>query len=268
MDPINPIAGNPEALNQNPIPSEAPKDPHGITILAMAVFVLLSLGAVVFLYYQNQQLKGMIAGYQTIAISPTPATTADPTTNWKTYTNSQYGFEFKTPAQLVATNANDIDGSVTVSNKTYLTKQFTLQTPTSNVSVRVIIGWTNAAVDPYGVDVFTKQIINGDTMYTAYTENKINEPGCFSSTAHILTADKKNTIELGVTETCPSDTNLKPSLQELNQILSTFKFLGQSSSCNVDGDCQNGMKCMEAGPVIQNQPIRKICVSPGQALPL
>jgi hypothetical protein len=36
----------------------------------MAIFVIFSLGVVVFLYYQNQQLKNMLANYQ-----PTPSTT-------------------------------------------------------------------------------------------------------------------------------------------------------------------------------------------------
>jgi Immunoglobulin-like domain of bacterial spore germination len=81
MDPINPIAGNPEALNQN---TEAPKVPqpqkdnHWISILAMAIFVILALGIVAFLYYQNQQLKGMLASYIPTA---TPVASTSPTTN-------------------------------------------------------------------------------------------------------------------------------------------------------------------------------------------
>lgn len=73
VDPINPIAGNPKVLNQNP---EPPKDNHWITIASMAVFVLLSLAAVVFLYYQNQNLKALIASNQN---RPTPSPTFAPT---------------------------------------------------------------------------------------------------------------------------------------------------------------------------------------------
>lgn len=69
MDPQAPV--NPPTF---PKPFK-PKDNHWITIAAMAVFVLLSLSAVIFLYYQNQQLKTMLAAYQ----NQTPAPTAIPT---------------------------------------------------------------------------------------------------------------------------------------------------------------------------------------------
>lgn len=98
MDPINPIAGNPEALNQMPSQQNSQKDPHGITIAAMAVFVLLSLGAVAFLYYQNQQLKNLLSGYQTVT-SQTPSPTPDVTATWQTYTNTAGGYSYKVPPE-------------------------------------------------------------------------------------------------------------------------------------------------------------------------
>ena len=63
---------DPQAPSTLATPPVAPKDSHGITIAAMAVFVLLALAAVVFLYYQNQQLKNMLASYQTPAPSTSP----------------------------------------------------------------------------------------------------------------------------------------------------------------------------------------------------
>lgn len=110
MDPINPTAGNPEAFNATPqvpdIPQQMKQEEkksstNGITILSMAVFILLSLGAVAFLYYQNQQLKEMLAGYQTPVVSPTPAATTDPTADWIVYNNSKYLYEFKCPPTSV-----------------------------------------------------------------------------------------------------------------------------------------------------------------------
>ena len=56
------------------------QDNHWISILAMAIFVLFSLGVVAFLYYQNQQLKNMLASYQATPIplvSPTPIAEAE-----------------------------------------------------------------------------------------------------------------------------------------------------------------------------------------------
>jgi len=72
MDPINPISGNPEALNTFPQPSN---NSNGLTILSLAAFILFSLGVIVFLYYQNQQLKSIISDYQKVQITPTPTGT-------------------------------------------------------------------------------------------------------------------------------------------------------------------------------------------------
>ena len=38
-------------------------------------------------------------------------------------------------------------------------------------------------------------------------------------------------------------------------------------SCTSDSDCQAGDSCMVAGPIIAGQPVQKICVQKGQALP-
>lgn len=116
MDPINPIAGNPEALSptpafsgearsssagQSPPSGPQPVKNNHLTVISMAIFVLLSLGAVAFLYYQNQQLKNMLASYQpspSPLVSPKPvAETEDPTANWKTYTDPNERFSFKYP---------------------------------------------------------------------------------------------------------------------------------------------------------------------------
>lgn len=111
--PSNEVAS--EALHGTPLdaPSaiqsgQSPKSSNMLTIVSFAIFILLSLGAVAFLYYQNQQLKTMLANYQTQpTITPTikPTETlistatpsATPKTGWKIYKNDQYGFEFSYP---------------------------------------------------------------------------------------------------------------------------------------------------------------------------
>jgi hypothetical protein len=77
---------------------EEVKSSHWITTLSVAIFILLALGAIAFLYYQNQQLKNMLANYQPQTTSPPiPVATADPTADWKTYTNTAYNYSFKYP---------------------------------------------------------------------------------------------------------------------------------------------------------------------------
>lgn len=103
MEPQSPV----QNVTPAPTTHEAPKDNHGITIAAMAIFVLLSLAAVAFLYYQNQQLKNMLATYQTTPI-PTPTATADATANWKTYTNAKMKFTIGFPQEFIAEEITDI----------------------------------------------------------------------------------------------------------------------------------------------------------------
>jgi len=40
------------------------------------------------------------------------------------------------------------------------------------------------------------------------------------------------------------------------------------TECNTNSDCQNGSSCMVEGPLIAGQPIHKVCVPKGQAVPL
>jgi hypothetical protein len=83
MNPETPTLTPQEIEEKLSVPEVKPKDPHWIAVLSMAVFILLSLSAVAFLYYQNQQLKSIVSSYQTqptstplyIYVTPTPVAT-------------------------------------------------------------------------------------------------------------------------------------------------------------------------------------------------
>lgn len=61
-------------------------DNQWVSIASLAMFILLSLGVIIFLYYQNQKLKEMLASYQTkpspspniISQTPNPTPTCKP----------------------------------------------------------------------------------------------------------------------------------------------------------------------------------------------
>lgn len=59
------------------------------------ILVLIALAVVGYFGYKNYWPK-----LQTLVVSPTPTATDDPTANWKTYTNTAYGFSFKYPSDL------------------------------------------------------------------------------------------------------------------------------------------------------------------------
>jgi hypothetical protein len=108
---------DPQAPNVPPVQPEAPvlpkipqvKKSSPITIISVAIFIILALGAIIFLYYQNQQLKNMLANYQSQpTASPTPTATANPTANWKTYSDQKYGFSVKYPSMWETANPTDM----------------------------------------------------------------------------------------------------------------------------------------------------------------
>lgn len=106
------IISHDAAIEQPIIPGEQrtkQKDNHSITTISVAVFVILSLASVAFLYFQNQKLKDMVSSYQATP-SPTPTETPDPTTTWKIYTDPQNKFSFKYPQSANSKNiyTNDL----------------------------------------------------------------------------------------------------------------------------------------------------------------
>ena len=126
MDPINPIAGNPEALNQTPVQQSpsiepttnptVPVQPKGRWLTSVALlFVGLLLGVGGVLAYQ----KLPNVKQETPVPSPTSWATPDPTADWITYTNSKYNYSFKYPAGWSITFEDDQTFSnVTISSQT------------------------------------------------------------------------------------------------------------------------------------------------------
>jgi hypothetical protein len=54
---------------------EPTKNTNRVTILTVAIFILLSLGVIVFLYYQNQELKKMLVDCR---VTPQASSSASP----------------------------------------------------------------------------------------------------------------------------------------------------------------------------------------------
>lgn len=71
MDPINPIAGNPEALNQTST-SQIPKIKNPL-VLIMSVLLIVTIAITGLFYFQIQKLSKELAIYQ--SATPTPSAT-------------------------------------------------------------------------------------------------------------------------------------------------------------------------------------------------
>jgi len=234
MDPQAPTYSSTPTPIDPPVAPEMPKeakDNHWVTILAMALFVLGSLAVVVFLYYQNQQLKGMLASYQGTATSPTPITTTDPTANWKTYSHKQLGFTIKYPEEwIIKEDPKFVEFDTNIPSDKKLMD--------SDKNVNYIF---QMSVDPQtNFDEWTKypsttklesQTVGGQ-VFERYIAADL-----YYSLNLILKQNGKNFRFMAY----PYEANVFPKSlnNDINQILSTFKFLGGEEvlSCKVDADC-------------------------------
>jgi hypothetical protein len=263
MDPINPISESPEALNPTPQPPEKSKSSNSLTIISMAIFILMSLGVIVFLYYQNQQLKSMLATYQAQS-SPTPSATADPTANWKTYTNPTKTYSFKYPDGL---NSDTLPGGTGFEGIRY-TFMGPIQTASGKTQTELTDGYSFAVV---------KQGQSSELDPKTEIEKSVqnSKENCTSiSTVSDVVIAKVDAFQysencLGTyTITYLSDGNYTYSISQLytsesyktvtDQILSTFKFSGAISSaspaptqkaCTLEAKvCPNGSSVGRTGP--------------------
>jgi hypothetical protein len=251
MDPINQISESPEILNPSPQSPEKSKSSNSLTIISMAIFILMSLGVIVFLYYQNQQLKSMLESYQTQS-SPTPTATTDPTVNWKTYTNSYWGVSIKypqdklTPCPNYATEAEGIR---------FFSFGFDCPNGTDVVYKIGLVGYKPGVYKENKKPTTTEQImVDGKTATkNTYTYNESDGPlFAQKESQEIVLALSKGTITLQQWGNNVGDKQI------FNQILSTFKVITATSSaspvptqkaCTLEAKiCPDGSSVGRTGP--------------------
>jgi hypothetical protein len=230
MEPINPVAENTEAVKQNP---KSSNHQNNITVISMAIFVLMCLSIVGYLYYQNQQLKSMLAKYQTQPTpSPTPAATEDPIANWKTYTNEKYGYEIKYPMGWVEIASEtdpsnfSLDPGGTTSNTGSMHIDVGAKTSGITEPIENWIKKTNRKIDTsynltIGGEKVVKTIEGGGVYYYIFIHNKV------------------------IYQISVSTTDFPSELSKtIDQIVSTFKFLGQTPVAT----CKPRPSCLDATP--------------------
>ena len=95
--PPQPVVPTTPTITSQPKASKLP-------IILLALISLLSLSGLVYFYLQTKSLKQQTASQPSptpiTSINPSvkPSQTTDPTTNWKTYTNSSSNYTIKYPA--------------------------------------------------------------------------------------------------------------------------------------------------------------------------
>jgi hypothetical protein len=201
-----------------PLTHEVPKKNKAPMLFLVLIPIFIALGAFGVLAYQKYFAAKPVA-----TTSPTPATTPDPTADWKTYESTDYGFSFKYPylgysicpetAFFSIFQEKDLncDGIVyevpLISFRNWWTTDLSKETPVSN---RIIV------VDGIQINIDRYQSVG--TSYGASTTNIIE-------IATIPLNDKNVQIyAFGEASVFQKSEDL------LDQILSTFKFTESESS--------------------------------------
>ena len=159
--------------NLTPVQVSEPKAKFPVMYLVLSLFVLVLLASTAFLYYQNMQLKNMLAKYpvQTAASptptsyqSPVPSTTTNPTANWKTYNNKVLKYTINYPSDwLIDTSEAELPISTENSQKLVIYKG----------QYKLTILWPSA-YGP-GICLFDDQSRTGAPEMASYCEGKYVE---------------------------------------------------------------------------------------------
>jgi len=102
--PPNTQPTNTPPTTQTPPPTPKTKKPY--LLISLVILLLSATGVLGYKYYQvKQQLDSQpTPPPQLVVSSPSPivspTTEVDPTANWKTYTNTEYGYSIKHPTKL------------------------------------------------------------------------------------------------------------------------------------------------------------------------
>jgi hypothetical protein len=244
--------------------------PTLVGVVIIIAVVVVAFGGV--FAYQHFSTKSQIT--VPLQQTPIPTTTAlIQTTGWDTYTDSVTNITFQYPAKL---NSDYISlwqkpsviitpqgGSIINADGCYLSSNPTaknyFQLTSGNMHFCVSSSSDGAAGPQFFTAYYYTTFKNGD-YYTL--EFVVSETDC---------GWYNGLGEPKYLQACTSDVNNYDSIvtQPIQKSVSTLQsYKSPNHGCNTDSDCQNGASCMTEGPLIANQPIRKVCVPRGQAVPL
>lgn len=209
--------------------------PKGNRVVAlMVIIVVLLLGAVGILGYQNLQLQKQLISLQP---TPSPSATSDPTADWKTYTSQDYGFELRYPTDWEARQGKDAEGkpigqfswSVPASLKKVSAFSLTLSIVNTNESTaEAFVQAYIAAGGPGKIEYRAKS----EVTIGGVTGVKLESVFAFDKSQdqiYLLHNGKIYEFILPIRGVNPNITDAVKNNPIAYQILSTFKFIDQTT---------------------------------------
>ncbi len=233
MDPVTsqPEQSQYQAPMDSAVPSQVPGPKHFLNKkFAITFVILLLLGGGAYAgiwWWGNQQVAQEVVP----TFTPRPSTTPDPTADWKTYTNTEYGITFHVPLDWQVNEPTEIFPEIAVidSQKSYdsdTTGRYSpalyisKQTDKYNGSITKFEATLNSAIralrqqQTITIDGKTVYIYSGITPPTAHDFRVIFAGG------NVYTITSNNPL-IGAEQ---GNTEGELAREDFYQILSTFKF--------------------------------------------
>lgn len=239
---------------QNTIPQPTPKQPvqeppsvlkptepsksNRFLVLTLSLLTLILLASTGYLAYQNMQLKKQIAQP---SASPSPTSTPDPTANWKTYTNHEYGYSVEYPSDWKVSEAKppntpDWPYDILQENQLHEVKFLEEKIDTWPGSFVILVNKnpenfdTKSWASNYFVPLISDPTVNlaepqGEISINNHTAYKFSVFEFDGYRTEIGLVKNGNIYMFTFTDDTPNDPNLEEHKEIYNQILSTFKFL-------------------------------------------
>lgn len=231
-----PIPSTPPVFTQTPVEPAPPKKSSKWLMIAVITLLLTATSVFAYKYFQ---VKQQLTQTQPLPM-PTPSAAASPiaapTANWKTYTNTELDFSITLPdgwkdKYLVVIDRN----KVTFNYKAVQEDPYPLFWIT-----RVTVSEWNQLQKDAMVAGLAKKILANDTFV-------------FFS-AHSLDVPYTNSVNIQ---------NYGKMFEDINQVLSTFKFTDSADQIPAKTDCQDPRPAVCTMECIQNPPY--ICGSDGNS---
>ncbi len=259
MDPQVPAQNTPITPPTEPITPSIPvqsKNNWLILVIFLVVGILVGIGGL--LVYQKYFAVKPIA-----VASPTPVVTADPTADWKTYTNTKYNYSFKYPenysvgqngfgsdtpeieSHIVAYNSDSQDSTlepriaVSITDKTleslttqaqrHFNKVSTYKLPANSNKEQLSEIAKSEIEDNQVIEKFTETVFLGTKAYTYTIKGNYVEDGSAESLYPLMEykylwfENENNIFQITLS-----------NIDAINQILSTFKFGSTTTSSTLE----------------------------------
>ncbi len=223
MDPVPPAPPQPAPQPQPVTPPETPKSKLWLWMLGGILLLATGTTGGIFL---GKRLYTQPLRQPTPSPSVTSVQEGDPTANWKTYTNSKDGYLINYPSILEITDNSNIGG--------YVGFAFPMQDNWSaSLTIKIWPNPQKLSAQKY----YDSQVAKSNFKPISKSSTTINELDAYQVVAMAGDGDMLDTyiakgqevVEISFYKNQSNDPNHIEHFNFFAQILSTFKFTGQSS---------------------------------------